>query len=185
MDKSWLIWMSHVTHTNEPRRTCACVMFRMHMSHFPHNHESRRHVSCHTCERVMSHSFGVAVCECSCIQIKESCYTYKCVISHTCMSHVTSTKKTCHMYERAITHMKVPFVTRMQESCYTCDRACHTETCHSCESASYETFHKNHVTRITAVLSLCVNVSFRDTYGTHLNEPRPPLWMGNVSHRVV
>ena len=104
------VWMSHVTHENESCHTWEWVMSHMRMSHVTHVNES-----CHTCEWVMSHMRHAA--RFAAIEMilhsfyrvnshvwtshpflllsqgkrmNESCRTYKQVISHVWMSHVTN-----------------------------------------------------------------------------------------------
>jgi len=69
------IWMSHVTHTNEPCRTYEWVMSHIWMSRIWICHVTRVNESCHTCEWVMSHVWMGHVAS-----MNESCHTYEWIV---------------------------------------------------------------------------------------------------------
>jgi len=74
-----IMWMSHVTHVNESCHTCERAMLRTWMSHVTHIDKS-----CHAHEWVMSHVYEWAI-----LHITESCHTYELVVSHIWVNHVT------------------------------------------------------------------------------------------------
>jgi len=51
--------------------------------------------------------------------MNESCHTYKWVMWHIWMSHVTHTNESCDTYEWVMSHIQMSHVTHMNESCHT------------------------------------------------------------------
>jgi len=99
------IWVSHVTHMNEPCHTCDWVM----------SHKCMNHVTCVTWI-VMSHVTRV-----------DQIVLYTCVTrpihlcdiflsSHIWMSHVTYMNESCHVYRWVASHIWMSHVTDIKET---------------------------------------------------------------------
>jgi len=95
--------MSHVTHMNVSRHTCAWVTSHVWIRHVPHE-------SHHMHEYVTSLTSSNAACG------NESRHKYDGVMSHMCMSHVTHKNESRHTYERITTYMCMSHITCMNTS---------------------------------------------------------------------
>jgi len=122
------IWMSHVTHMNEPCRTFEWVMSHIWMSHVEHLNASvrrqhRRSPLPTTCDSKhmtwhiwMSH---VNTLKWVTSHICMSDVTHEWVMSHIWIIHVTHLNESCHTYEWVISHIWMSHITHMNESCHT------------------------------------------------------------------
>jgi len=145
------VWISHVTHVNEPRRTYECVMSHIWMNHFTYMDES-----CHTHEWVVAH-----------ICMRRIDHTHTHTHTHTHMSRrtrrVPHSNKSCHTYACAISITKnfVP------ESFHKLKKKTH-EPCRAQCGITYTCM--GHVTHTNApyrsVEVLCLS------HVTNMNEPR-------------
>ena len=121
------VWMSHsISFTNESCRTCQSVMAQMsnrtHMNESWHKNTWVRSVIDNyaigieqgTYKGVMAHLWMSHV-----THLHESCHTYEWVMAHIWMSHVTHMNESWHTYEWVIAHLWMSHVTHLLESCHT------------------------------------------------------------------
>jgi len=102
MNESCHVWISHVPNSR------SCPKFSL-MSQIFADVVSRMYESCRICMCYVS-------CVCVMLHIKKSCHTWKWVMSHVEMSHVTHMNQSCHTYEWVMPHISRSHGTHMNES---------------------------------------------------------------------